>query len=112
MAGPGRRGPAKGSKPKPRKLGSNTGNAGKGRPKGSQNSITLQLKHALQQTFVGNGLVDWLNIQRTEKPDLYAQMILKYVPAPAPEANANGDVEGQSKLHVSVQLVNALTPGK
>lgn len=61
------------------KKGSNRGNAGKGRPKGSLNKTTASAKEAFALAFKGLGgvkeLEEWGRNNRTEFYKLYARLI-------------------------------------
>ncbi len=62
-----------------RKLGPNTGNAGKGRPKGSKNKSTVKVKEAFEAAFEELGgvaaLVEWGTKERSEFYKLYAKLL-------------------------------------
>ena len=61
------------------KVGSNRGNAGKGRPKGSQNKTTAAVKEALALAFDGIGgvkrLTTWAQQNETEFYKLWVKML-------------------------------------
>lgn len=61
------------------KLGPNRGNAGKGRPKGSQNRSTVKVKEAFETAFEELGgveaLVTWARKEPTEFYKQYAKLL-------------------------------------
>lgn len=61
------------------KLGANTGNRGKGRPKGSLNKTTASIKQALTEAFEMTGgvksLVKWANQNETEFYRLWSKLV-------------------------------------
>jgi hypothetical protein len=61
------------------KVGPNRGNAGKGRPKGSQNKSTVKVKEAFEAAFEQLGgveaLVQWGTKERSEFYKLYAKLL-------------------------------------
>lgn len=61
------------------KVGPNRGNAGKGRPKGSQNKSTVKVKEAFEAAFEQLGgveaLVQWGKKERSEFYKLYAKLL-------------------------------------
>lgn len=61
------------------KLGVNTGNAGKGRPKGSENKTTAATKEALSLAFEGIGgvprLTAWAEDNTTEFFKLWSKLL-------------------------------------
>lgn len=70
-----------------RKIGKNTGNMGKGRPKGSPNRTTALLKDAILKAAeqAGNklgkeGLVSYLEAQATESPAAFLSLLGKVLP--------------------------------
>lgn len=70
-----------------RKIGENTGNRGKGRPKGSPNRTTALLKDAILKAAeqAGNkigkeGLVSYLEAQATESPSAFLSLLGKVLP--------------------------------
>ena len=65
--------------PKP-KLGSNMGNAGKGRPKGVPNKVTGQLKEMILAALEGAGGVEYLQAQAHESPAAFLALIGKILP--------------------------------
>lgn len=66
------------------KLGVNTGNAGKGRPKGSKNKTTVAVKEALALAAEGIGGTERLIAWVKENPDneriFWSQMYTKLLP--------------------------------
>ncbi len=69
-----------------RKVGGNTGNRGKGRPKGAPNKSTAAVKEALALTFDGRGgvaaLQRWSDENPTEFYKLWAKMLPHEVSGP------------------------------
>lgn len=61
------------------KIGSNRGNAGKGRPKGSQNKSTVKVKEAFEAAFEALGgvdaLVTWGATEKSEFYKLYSRLL-------------------------------------
>lgn len=73
--------------PQPPKLGVNTGNMGKGRPKGSPNKTTALLKDAILRAAenAGNkigsdGLVSYLEAQAQANPGPFMTLLGKVLP--------------------------------
>jgi hypothetical protein len=62
-------------------------NAGKGRPKGSQNKATKELKEMILQALDGAGGVDYLQRQASENPTAFLSLIGKVLPM---QLNASG----------------------
>jgi hypothetical protein len=66
------------------KLGTNRGNAGKGRPKGSQNKITADIKRAILEAAEAaggeGGTVGYLTAQATANPASFLALIGKVLP--------------------------------
>lgn len=69
------------------KLGKNTGNMGKGRPKGSPNKTTALLKDAILKAAekAGNkigddGLVSYLELQASQNPGPFLSLLGKVLP--------------------------------
>jgi len=63
-----------------RKLGPNRGNAGKGRPKGSVNKITADLKTAILNAFTQVGGEAYLNTVARENPAVFCTLLGKVLP--------------------------------
>lgn len=72
------------SSPRKPKVGKNTGNAGKGRPKGSPNKTTALAKQAITEAFDNLGGVDALVKWALSDPDylkvFYSQIWVKVLP--------------------------------
>jgi len=68
----------------PPKLGVNTGNRGKGRPKGAPNKMTMLLKDAILQAAENaggkGGIIAYLTVQATENPGPFMALIGKVLP--------------------------------
>lgn len=79
-------------------------NAGKGRPKGSQNKTTALLKDAILQaaTMAGGseGLVGYLSKQATRNPAAFLTLLGKVLPIQ--HANHEG---GELQMPVTIELV-------
>ena len=65
-------------------LGRNTGNAGKGRPKGSQNKTTTAIKEAIlaaaEAAGGGAGMIGYLTAQAKENPASFLTLLGKVLP--------------------------------
>lgn len=72
------------SSPKKPKVGKNTGNAGKGRPKGSPNKTTALLKDAIlkaaEQAGGKDGMVGYLTQQAIANPQSFLPLLGKVLP--------------------------------
>ncbi len=66
----------------------NTGNAGKGRPKGSQNKTTLAVKEAVLAALDQAGGIDYLVKQADENPNAFLTLVGKVLPL---QVNASHD---------------------
>lgn len=79
------------------KIGPNRGNAGKGRPPGSQNKSTVSVKAAFEQAFDEMGgaaaLVQWGREQPTEFYKLYAKLL---------PVQVNADMKHQGSISIVV----------
>jgi hypothetical protein len=62
------------------KLGQNRGNAGKGRPKGSQNKLTATIKEAIEQSFSEVGGAKYLAEMAYSQPNAYMALLGKILP--------------------------------
>ena len=62
------------------KVGANTGNRGKGRPKGVPNKLTMQVKEMILQALDEAGGVEYLRKQATESPTAFLGLIGKVLP--------------------------------
>ena len=66
------------------KVGVNTGNRGKGRPKGAPNKVTTALKEAILQAASNaggkDGVVGYLTTQATENPGPFLALLGKVLP--------------------------------
>jgi hypothetical protein len=62
------------------KLGVNRGNAGKGRPKGSVNKITRDIREAVLQSFETVGGAAYLVEQAKLNPTAYLTLVGKVLP--------------------------------
>lgn len=88
------------------KLGPNTGNAGKGRPKGSVNKTTALLKDAIllaAQKAGGDGedgLVNYLQVQAQTNPGPFMSLLGKVLPM-----TVAGDKDSPLELITRIELV-------
>lgn len=73
------------------KLGVNTGNRGKGRPKGSQNKATVAVKDALHAAFDKIGGAEKLAVWASDNPTEFYKLWAKMLPTDV-NANLNGSV--------------------
>lgn len=62
------------------KLGVNTGNRGKGRPKGVPNKLTMQVKEMILQALDDAGGVEYLAKQAKESPTAFLGLVGKVLP--------------------------------
>lgn len=92
------------------KIGTNRGNAGKGRPKGVPNKLTLAAKECIQQAFESlgstEGLVTWCQKDPDNQKAFYTQIWPKIVPL---QVNGSGD-DGEH-IHEIVFKVRSGKPG-
>lgn len=58
----------------------NRGNAGKGRPKGSKNKITADVKAAILEAFNGAGGAKYLQRQAEQNPQAFMTLLGKVLP--------------------------------
>jgi hypothetical protein len=77
------------------KLGPNRGNAGKGRPKGSQNKVTAALKDMILEALSNKGGVQYLEQQADENPTAFLTLVGKVLPL-----QVSGEGGGPLKLQV------------
>lgn len=78
-------------KAKPPKVGANTGNAGKGRPKGSANKTTTEVKEMILEALSGVGGVDYLIGQAKENPKAFLALVGRVMPLQLNGAGPNGE---------------------
>ena len=64
--------------------------AGPGRPKGSQNKITRELREMVQEALEQEGGVDLLRRWARDKPEVFVKLLAKCIPQ-AVEAEVAGD---------------------
>lgn len=62
------------------KIGKNTGNAGKGRPKGSPNKATAAIKDMIVQALDQAGGVEYLHTQSIANPTAFLTLVGKVLP--------------------------------
>jgi hypothetical protein len=65
-----------------------------GRPKGTPNAITMTLKDAIQEAYLQLGGIAWLVRLGQEKPRVFASLLAKLLPTPAPEDS------GELTIHI------------
>lgn len=86
------------------KLGVNTGNRGKGRPKGSPNKITADLKRAILEAAEAaggpGGTVGYLTTQATESPASFLTLLGKVLPT-----TIAGDADNPLAVVTRIELV-------
>lgn len=70
------------------KVGSNRGNAGKGRPKGSANKTTTEVKEMILQALQQAGGIEYLVAQAHDKPAAFLTLVGKVMPL---QVNGAGD---------------------
>ena len=61
------------------------GTAGPGRPKGSPNAITMTLKDGIEEAYHQLGGIQWLVRLGLDDPRVFATLLAKLLPPPAPE---------------------------
>lgn len=64
-----------------RKIGTNRGNAGKGRPKGSTNKVTKTIREAIEASFEKVGGAEYLARMAEDQPSAYMTLLGKVLPA-------------------------------
>lgn len=73
------------------KIGANRGNAGKGRPKGSPNKTSAEVKQMILDALEGVGGVDYLMGQAKEKPAAFLTLVGKVMPLQVNGAGPDGE---------------------
>ena len=77
------------------KIGSNRGNAGKGRPKGARNKTTALLKDALIQADIeaggDGGMIGYLKQQAKDNPAPFMALLGKVIPLQVNGPGAGGE---------------------
>ena len=78
------------------KIGVNTGNAGKGRPKGAKNKTTLVAKEAIAMAAEGIGgtdrLIAWVKEDPGNEKVFWSQMYTKLLPHQVEGSGENGEI--------------------
>lgn len=78
------------------KLGTNRGNAGKGRPKGSPNKITADLKRAILEAAEAaggeGGTAGYLARQADENPAAFMSLLGKVLPTTLDGTGPKGEI--------------------
>jgi hypothetical protein len=84
------------------KVGTNRGNAGKGRPKGSPNKTTALLKDAILQAAEAagdaEGMIGYLTVQARENPAAFLTLLGKVLPM-----QVQGDPDAPVKMVIEWQ---------
>ena len=79
-----------------RKIGKNTGNAGKGRPKGSKNKTTVAVKEAIalaaEKLGGADRLVEWAKKDEKNERDFWVQIYPKLLPHQIEGTGESGEV--------------------
>lgn len=83
------------------KLGPNRGNAGKGRPKGSQNKTTTALKEMILQALSNKGGIEYLEQQADKNPTAFLTLVGKVLPL-----DVNNKHDGQIVAEVVFRGLN------
>lgn len=73
------------------KLGVNTGNRGKGRPKGVPNKLSASIKSAIEAAFDKAGGADYLVRMAKEQPQAFMTLLGKVLPTQV-DANVTGQI--------------------
>lgn len=73
------------------KVGPNRGNAGKGRPKGSANKTTTEVKQMILDALQEAGGVEYLVEQAREKPAAFLTLVGKVMPLQLNGAGEDGE---------------------
>lgn len=86
------------------KVGVNRGNAGKGRPKGSPNKLTSDVKRAILEAAEAaggrGGMVGYLTLQASENPAAFMTLLGKVLPL-----TVSGDAENPISVVTRIELV-------
>ena len=85
------------------KVGSNRGNAGKGRPKGVPNKLNGELKEMILGALDKAGGVDYLLAQAHDNPNAFLSLVGKVLPM---TVAGTGD-EGQHVVEVAWRVVRS-----
>jgi len=56
-----------------------------GRPRGSRNAVTMTLKDGIEEAYLQLGGIEWLVRLGQEEPRVFASLLSKLLPPPAPE---------------------------
>lgn len=78
----------------------NTGNAGKGRVKGSKNKIPADVKAMVQKALANAGGVDYLTQQAHENPKAFLPLVAKLLPN-----KIEGDAENPVRMIHRIERV-------
>jgi len=85
------------------KVGVNTGNAGKGRPKGASNKVNREVKQMILDALELAGGVEYLVDQAKEKPVAFLALVGKVLPL-----QINGAGEDGEHLHRVEKIVRTV----
>lgn len=83
------------------KIGSNRGNAGKGRPKGALNKTTAAVKDMILEALSNKGGVRYLEEQADANPTAFLTLVGKVLPLDV-NANVTGQI-GMPEITLGVQ---------
>ena len=75
------------------------GNRGRGRPKGSKNKVTRDIKQAVLQAFEEGGGVEYLKTQMTENPTAFLTLLGKIIPT---------QITGPNDGPVQIEAINVV----
>lgn len=82
----------------------NTGNAGKGRPKGSKNKTTALLKDAIlqaaEQAGDKDGMIGYLKKQAKENPGPFMTLLGKVLPMQVEGTGENGEFQTVTRIEL------------
>lgn len=82
------------------KKGVNRGNAGKGRPKGSPNKLTADVKSMILQALETSGGVDYLVMQARDNPTAFMTLVGKVLPL-----QVTGDQDNPLEVAHTIRLL-------
>ena len=85
------------------KVGTNTGNRGRGRPKGSPNKTTAQIKDMILEALNNKGGVEYLERQAETNPVAFMTLVGKVIPL---QVNGSGE-DGEHVTRIILEGVIA-----